>query len=120
MLVIGRPWGNYQLFPSDFVTWSCWLWDDRGEKIIDFPQTVTWLYWLWEIITDFPQNLLRGHVGLWLIIIDFPETLSLGCWLWEIITDYPQNLSRGHVGYGKLSIIIDFPQTLSLGQVGYG
>jgi hypothetical protein len=27
--------------PSDFVTWLCWLWDDRGEIIIDFPQTLS-------------------------------------------------------------------------------
>ena len=33
---------NYHWFPSDFVTWSCWL---------------------WEIIIDFHQNLSSGHVG---------------------------------------------------------
>ena len=34
--------GNYHWFPSDFVTWSCWL---------------------REIIIDFPQTLSLGHVG---------------------------------------------------------
>jgi hypothetical protein len=174
---------NYHWFPSDFVTWLCWLW----LIIIDFPQTfslghvgygtivgklslislrlchlvmlvkgdyhwfpsdfVTWSCWLREIIIDFPQTLSLGYVGygklslislrlchlvmlvkgnyhwfpsdfvtwsfwLWLIIIDSPQTLSLGywfpsdivtwsCWLWLIIIDFPQILSLGYVGiYG--------------------
>jgi hypothetical protein len=118
---------NYHWFPSDFVTWSCWLWDDCGEIIIDFPQTVTWSCWLWVIIIDFPQTLSLGHVGygklslisfrlyhlVKLVMVNyhwFPsDIVTWSCWLREIIIDFPQNLSLGHVGYGtivgKLSLI---------------
>ena len=123
---------NFHWFPSDFVTWLCWL---------------------WEIITDFPQNLSRGHVGfgklslislrlchlVMLVMVNnhwFPsEYVTWSCWLRLIIIDFHQTLSLGYVGYGKLSliflrivtwscwlceIIIDFPQILPLGHVGYG
>jgi hypothetical protein len=88
---------NYHWFPSDFVTWSCWL---------------------WLIIIDFPQTLSLGHVGyekLSLISLRFCHLVMLvkvnyhwflsdfvtwSCWLWLIIIDFPQILSLGHVGYG--------------------
>ena len=80
---------NYHWFPSDFVTWLCWL---------------------WEIIIDFPQTLSRGHIGYGKLSL-ISLTLSLGywfpsdivtwsCWLWLIIIDFPQILSLGHAGYG--------------------
>jgi hypothetical protein len=131
---------NYHWFPSDFVTWLCWL---------------------WEIITDFPQTLSRGYVGygklslifLWichvvmLVMVNyhwFPsdfvtwllvmgnylwfssEFVTWSCWLWEIIIDFPQTLSLDYwfpsdfVTWSSWLwlIIIDFPQTLSRGHVG--
>jgi hypothetical protein len=129
---------NYHWFPSDFVTWSCWL---------------------WLIINDFPQTLSLGHVGyrmtvgklslislrlchvVMLVMVNyhwFPsDFLTWSCLLWLIIIEFPQTLSLGHAGYrttvGEIIIdfpqtvtwscwlwliIIDFPQTLSLGHVG--
>ena len=118
---------NYHWFSSEFVTWSCWL---------------------WEIILDFHQTLSSGHVGygklslislrlcrlVMLVMVNnhwfSSDYVSWSCWLRLIIIDFPQTLSLGYVGYGKLSlmflrivtwsywlceIIIDFPQTLSLG-----
>ena len=123
---------NFHWFPSDFVTWLCWL---------------------WEIITDFPQNLSRGHVGfgklslislrlchlVMLVMVNnhwFPsEYVTWSCWLRLIIIDFPQTLSLGYVGYGKLSLISIrlchlvmlvmgnyhlFSSELWRGHVGYG
>ena len=101
---------NYHWFPSDLVTWSCWL---------------------CLIMIDFPQTLSLGHVGygkLFLISLRlchlamlvmgnyswFPSYfVTWSCWLCddngEIIIAFPQILSLGHVGYvmtmGKLSLI---------------
>ena len=79
---------NYHWFPSDFVTWS---------------------WWLWLIIIDFPQIMLLGYVGygkLSLISLRICHVVMLAmgnyhwfpsdfvkwsCWLREIITDFPQN-----------------------------
>jgi hypothetical protein len=110
MLVIGRQWGNYDWFPSDFVTWSCWLWLDRGEIIIDFPQTLSLDhvgYGKLSLISLRLCNLVMLVIGRsWGNYHWFPSNfVTWSCWLREIIIDFPQTLSLGHVGYGKLSLI---------------
>ena len=123
---------NNHWFPSDYVTWSCWL------RLI---------------IIDFPQTLSLGYVGYGKLSLIFLKIVTWSCWLWEIIFDFPQTLPLGHVGYGKCSLIslrlchlvmlvmgnyhwfpsdfvtwlcwlwesiIDFPQNLSHGHIGYG
>ena len=123
---------NNHWFPSDYVTWSCWL------RLI---------------IIDFPQTLSLGYVGYWKLSLIFLTIVTWSCWLWEIIIDFPQTLPLGHVGYGILSlislrlchlvmlvmgnyhwfpsdfvtwfcwlweIVIGFPQNLSRGHIGYG
>jgi hypothetical protein len=102
--------GNYHWFPSDFVTRSYWLYDDRGEIIIDFPQTLS----LGRVgygttVGKLPLPSLRLCHLVMLVMVNyhwFPsDFVTWSCWLWLIIIDFPQTLSLGHVGYGKLSLI---------------
>ena len=110
---------NYHWFPSDFVTWICWLW----EIITDFPQNCDVIMLAMGNYLWFPSDFALGHVGygkfslislrlchLVMLVMGnyhwFPsDFVTWLCWLWESIIDFPQNLSHGHIGYGKLSLI---------------
>jgi hypothetical protein len=101
---------NYHWFPSDFVTWSCWLWDDCGEIIIDFPQTLSLGHVGYgTIVGKLSLISLRLCHLVMLVVVNyhwFPsDFVTWSCWLWLIIIDFPQTLSRGYVGYEKLSLI---------------
>jgi hypothetical protein len=114
--------GNYHWFPSDFVTRSCWLWDDRGEIIIDFSQTMSLgrvgygttvgklslislrlCHLVMLVMVNyhwFPSDLVMVVKGNyhW-----FPsDIVTWLCWLWLIIIDFHQTLLLGHVGYGTI------------------
>jgi hypothetical protein len=110
MLVMGRPWWNNHSFPSDFVTWSCWLWDDRREIIFDFPQTLSLSHVGYGTAVGKLSliSLRLCHVVM-LFMVNyhwFPsDFVTWSCLLWLIVIDFPQTLSLGYVGYGKLSLI---------------